>query len=98
MAIANDSAGFAETYVTTISSLRPSDAYRRHQPKAIIKLDSDLSPVRRQAIIWTIADMFLIGPLGSNFSEIWTAIYTLYSRKCRLGNVGDFVVVSMCQY
>ena len=28
-----------------------------------------LSPARRQAIIWTNAGIFLIGPLGINFSE-----------------------------
>ena len=29
-----------------------------------------LSPVRRQAITWTNADLLSIGPLGTNFSEI----------------------------
>ena len=32
--------------------------------------DNDLSPDRRQAIIWTNAGILLIGPLGTNFSEI----------------------------
>ena len=32
--------------------------------------DNGLSPGRRQAIIWTIAGILLIGPLGTNFSEI----------------------------
>ena len=30
-----------------------------------------LSPVRRQAITWTNADLLSIGPSGTNFSEIW---------------------------
>ena len=32
--------------------------------------DNGLSPGRRQAIIWTNAGILLIGPLGTNFSEI----------------------------
>ena len=35
----------------------------------IIGSDNGLSPVRRQAIIWTNAGLLLIGPLGRNFSE-----------------------------
>ena len=30
-----------------------------------------LSPVQRQAITWTNAGLLSIGPLGTNFSEIW---------------------------
>ena len=36
----------------------------------IIDSDSGLSPRRRQAIMWTNAGLLLIGPLGTNFSEI----------------------------
>ena len=36
----------------------------------IIASDNGLSPGRRQAIIWTNAGILLIGPLGTNFSEI----------------------------
>ena len=32
--------------------------------------DNGLSPGRRQAINWTNAEMLLIGPLGTNFSDI----------------------------
>ena len=32
--------------------------------------DNGLAPDRRQAIIWTNAGILLIGPLGTNFSEI----------------------------
>ena len=38
----------------------------------IIGSDNGLSPGRRQAIIWTSAGILLIGPLGTNFSEILT--------------------------
>ena len=37
---------------------------------SIIGSDNGLSPGRRQAILWTKAGMLLIGPLGTNFSEI----------------------------
>ena len=37
---------------------------------AITGSDNGLSPGRRQAIIWTNAGISLIGPLGTNFSEI----------------------------
>ena len=36
----------------------------------IIGSDNGLSPGLRQAIIWTNAGILLIGPLGTNFSEI----------------------------
>ena len=36
----------------------------------IIGSDNGLSPERRHAIIWTNAGILLIGPLGTNFSEI----------------------------
>ena len=50
----------------------------------IIGSDNGLSPGRRQAIIWTIAGIFLIGPLGKNFSEIWTKIQNFSFMKMRL--------------
>ena len=40
---------------------------------SIIGSDNGLSPGRRQAIIWTNAGISLIGPLGTNFSEILIA-------------------------
>ena len=40
----------------------------------IIGSDNGLSPGRRQAIIWTNDRILLIGPLGTNFSEILIAI------------------------
>ena len=43
---------------------------------ASIVSDNGLSPGRRQAIIWTNAGILLIGPLGTNFSEILTEIHT----------------------
>ena len=50
----------------------------------IIGSDNDLSPERRQAIIWTNAGILLIGPLGTNFSEILIEIHTFSFKKIRL--------------
>ena len=47
----------------------------------IIGSDNGLSPGRRQAIIWTNAAILLIGPLGTNFSEILIRIQTFSFRK-----------------
>ena len=50
----------------------------------IIDSDNGLSPGRRQAIIWTNAGLLLIGPLGTNFSEILIEILTFSFKKMRL--------------
>ena len=47
----------------------------------IIGPDNGLSPVRRQAIIWTNAGISLIGPLGTKFSQILIAIHTFSFKK-----------------
>ena len=46
--------------------------------------DNGLSPGRRQAIIWNNAGNLLIGPLGTNFSEILIEIPTFSLTKIRL--------------
>ena len=46
--------------------------------------DNGLSPGRRQAIIWTIAGILLIGPLETNFSEILIGIQTFSFKKMHL--------------
>ena len=46
--------------------------------------DNGLSPDRRQAIILTNAGILLIGPLGTNFSEILIEIITFSFKKMRL--------------
>ena len=50
----------------------------------IIGSDNGLSPDRRQAIIWTNDGILLIGPLGTNFSEILIEILTFSFKKMRL--------------
>ena len=68
----------------------------------IIDLDNVLSHGRRQAIIWTNAGILLIGPSGTNFSEILIDIYIyiyFHSSKCIWKCIkcsGHFVSASMC--
>ena len=50
----------------------------------IIGSDNGLSPDRCQAIIWTNAGILLIGPLGTNFSEILIEILIFSFKKMRL--------------
>ena len=50
----------------------------------IIGSDNGLPPGRRQAIIWTNAGILLIGPLGTNFSEILIEISVFSFKKMRL--------------
>ena len=66
----------------------------------IIGSENGLSPGRRQAIIWTNAEILSIGPLGTNLSEILVEIYVFSFKKMYLklssGNGGHFVLASMC--
>ena len=50
----------------------------------IIGSDNGLSLERRQAITWTNAGILLIGPLGTNFSEIVIEIQTFSLKKMHL--------------
>ena len=50
----------------------------------VIGSDNGLSPEWRQAIIWTNSGIMLIGPLGTNFSEILIEIQTFSLKKIRL--------------
>ena len=50
----------------------------------IIGSDNGLSPERHQAIIWTNAGILLIGPLGTNFSEMLIEIHTFSFKKIHL--------------
>ena len=62
--------------------------------------DNGLSPGRGQAIIWTPAGIFLIGPLRTNFSEILIWIQTFSFKKMHLkmssAEWRQFVSASMC--
>ena len=48
---------------------------------ASIVSDNGLSPGRLEAIVWTNAGILLIGPLGTNFSEILIEIHTFSFKK-----------------
>ena len=50
----------------------------------IIGSDNGLSPGRRQAIIWINAGILLIGPLVTNFNEIFIEIHTFSFKKIHL--------------
>ena len=50
----------------------------------MIASDNGFLPGRRQAIIWTNDGILLIGPLGTNFSEILIKILTFFFKKMRL--------------
>ena len=50
----------------------------------IMGSNNGLSPGGRQAIFWTVAGILLIGPLGTNFSEIWIEIRTFPFKKMHL--------------
>ena len=52
----------------------------------IIGSDNGLSPGQRQSILWTNAGILLIGPLGTNFSEISIGIQTFSFKKYALEN------------
>ena len=47
----------------------------------LVGSDNDLSPIWRQAIIWTNADQLLIRPKGTKFSQILIEIWTVFIHK-----------------
>ena len=65
----NDSARNLANPNVILNSLRPNDVYMRRIITTIGSYNG-LSPGRHQNINWTNARTWLIGPLGTNFSEI----------------------------
>ena len=65
----------------------------------IIGSDNGFSPGQRQAIIWTNVGILLIGPLGTNLSELLIEIQTFSIKKniwkCHVQNGVYFVLASM---
>ena len=51
--------------------------------------DNGLSPGRRQAITWTNARILLIGPLGTNFSEmlLWIQTFSFKEMHFKMSSV-----------
>ena len=66
-----------------LNSLRPSNAYVS-VTHTIIASDNGLSPVRRQAIIWTNAAILSIRLKGTCFSEISSKIQRFSVKKMHL--------------
>ena len=93
----NKSPGYPGWLNEADNSLGPSDT----SASLIIGSDNGLLPARCQAIIWTNAEILLIGPFGINFSEILIKFMHFHSRKCILKcyqeRGGHFVWVWMCQ-
>ena len=52
--------------------------------QAIIRSDNGVSPGQHHAIIWTSAEILLIEPLETNFSEILIQIQTFSLKKMHL--------------
>ena len=50
----------------------------------IIGSDNGLSPGRRQAMAWTNVEILLIGPVGTNFSEMLIEIHAFSFKKIHL--------------
>ena len=73
---------WSETYIPWLTHWGRVTHICVSEPTSICS-DNGLSPGRRQAIIWTNAWIFLIGPLGTNFSEIVIEIQTFSLRKMR---------------
>ena len=53
----------------------------------IIGSDNGLLPERHQVIIWTSAGILLIGPLQTNFSEIFSRFLYIFIRENAFENV-----------
>ena len=56
--------------------------------------DNGLAPGRRQAIIWIIGVILLIGPVGTNFSEILIKIHTFSFKNMHLKMSCKMAVIS----
>ena len=67
-----------------INSLRLSNAYIWVRKLIIIGSDNGLLPGRCQAIIWTSAEILLIRPLGTNFSQTLIGVQTFSFKKREL--------------
>ena len=69
--------------------------YRGRETAYRVASDNGLSPVRRQAIIWTSTAISSIRPQWIYFSEICLKVNSFHSRKCtwkcRLLNSSHFV-------
>ena len=63
-----------------------------------IASDNGVSPIRRQAIIWTNAGLLSIGRLGTNFSENLIKIQNVSFKKMRLNMSSAKWLASQCRH
>ena len=80
--------------VMYFNTLRPSDICVSKW--AIFGSDNCLLPDTRQTIIWTNAGILLIGPLGTNFSEILIEIVIFPFIKMSSAKWRCIIAASMC--
>ena len=76
------------------SMTKPHDAYMHQQIRLLLVkiMTSSLSHVWWQAIIWTNAGTLLIGPLWTNFSEIWIKI-PIFIQENEFENVNKMAAI-----
>ena len=67
-----------------INTFRQSNAHICISDLPVIGSDNGLSPGQHQAIMWTNAGILLIGPLGTNISDILIKIHTFSFKKMHL--------------
>ena len=82
---ANEAEGYVNWIMCIESDIAMRPLYSTHWGRVthicvnklvIIGSDNDLSPGRHQAIIWTYAEILLIGPLRTNFNENLIKMHT----------------------
>ena len=83
-------------YVVTrpqwVNSSWPSDTIRHHR-SINIGSGNGLSPVQHQTITWTKGSLLSIGPLGTNFNEIWIEIQIFQCKKMHLKCLWKIMVI-----
>ena len=77
------------SHIESLKVFSPLTHWGRVMGKCVGKLtiigsDNGLLPGRRHAIIWINAGILFIGPLGTNFSEIYIKIITFSFKKMHL--------------
>ena len=77
---------YMNCFVTTFTNIWHISTLLPLVPHLCVGVGSDngLSPIRRQAIIWTNAEILLTEPLRTKFSEISIEIHTFWFKKMHL--------------
>ena len=79
---AGNSPGTGEFPAQMASNMENVSIWWRHHVR--LSDEYGLSPVLCQAIIWTNAGILLIGPLGTNFSELLIRVHTFSFKKMHM--------------